>query len=390
MVPAARSPARSTVTLPAFTANISTEPPASTTPSATKERGQRHRLRQQDADHGGDRLREIGEVNQVERVAAGDERHQHEPANHRNDDQRLEQGVGDELDQDDLPIRGRHQGAALEGELQQSSHSTMTKRMTLPPFVTRAVARLAAGGLVAAAAIAIAAVVIERTQLGGDLETSRARLKAEVEGEFAALTNRLDTAVRAVSLDPDVLRLADQGDQAARRRLFEQVMAAAESPNVALAVYGGTNEPVAWTGRSETSRRSPDRTRVALPRTKHAGPAAGPRPARARSVRCRRATSARSSRRRRCPVPAAPRSPGRSSRSRPASCRWPCGCRSKVGAETDPGRVHHSLALGRAAGGGDRVGRRPRRGAAADSRSPARRRAHPGGAAAPALHRCAA
>ena len=123
--------------------------------------------------------------------------------------------------------------------------------MTLPPFVTRAVARLAAGGLVAAAAIAIAAVVIERTQLGGDLETSRARLKAEVEGEFAAITNRLDTAVRGVLLEPDVLRLADQGDQAARRRLFEQVMAAAESPNVALAVYGVTNEPVAWTGRSE-------------------------------------------------------------------------------------------------------------------------------------------
>jgi signal transduction histidine kinase len=131
----------------------------------------------------------------------------------------------------------------------------MTQRMTSPPFVTRAVARLAAGGLVAAAAIAIAAVVIERTQLGGDLDTSRARLKAEVEGEFAALTNRLDTAVRAVSLDADVLRLADQGDQAARRRLFELVIAAAESPNVALAVYGGTNEPVAWTGRSEADDR---------------------------------------------------------------------------------------------------------------------------------------
>ncbi len=173
--------------------------------------------------------------------------------------------------------------------------------MTLPPFVTRAVARLAAGGLVAAAAIAIAAVVIERTQLGGDLETSRARLKAEVEGEFAALTNRLDAAVRAVPLDPDVLRLADQGDQAARRRLFEQVMAAAESPNVALAVYGGTNEPVAWTGRSEESRRSPDRTGVALPGAEHSRPAAGPRPARVRSGPIRRATSARSSRRCRCP-----------------------------------------------------------------------------------------
>ena len=131
----------------------------------------------------------------------------------------------------------------------------MTKRMTFPPFVTRAVARLAAGGLVAAAAIAVAAVVIERTQLGGDLATSRERLKAEVEGEFAALTNRLDAAVRGVPLDTEVLRLAGQGDQAARRRLFEQVMAAAEAPNVALAVYGGTNEPVAWTRGSETDDR---------------------------------------------------------------------------------------------------------------------------------------
>ncbi len=175
-----------------------------------KERRQRHRLGQQHVHDRRDCLREIGEVNQVKRVAAGDERHQHEAAKHRNDDQRLEKGVGDELDQDDLPIRGCNEGATLEGELQQSSHSTMTEQMTLPPFVTRAVTRLAAGGLVAAAAIAIAAVVIERTQLGGDLETSRARLKAEVEGEFAALTNRLDAAVRAVPLDPDVLRLADR------------------------------------------------------------------------------------------------------------------------------------------------------------------------------------
>ncbi len=123
--------------------------------------------------------------------------------------------------------------------------------MTLPPYVTRPAARLIAGGLVAALAIGLAAVVIERTQLGGDLETSRTRLRAEVEGEFATLTSRLDTAVRAVSPDPDLLRLAGQGDQAARRRLFEQVAAAAQLPGVAVAIYGATHEPVAWTGRSE-------------------------------------------------------------------------------------------------------------------------------------------
>jgi signal transduction histidine kinase len=123
--------------------------------------------------------------------------------------------------------------------------------VAFPPFVTRAAARLAAGGLVAAAAIAVAALVIERTQLGGDLETSRARLRAEVEGEFAALTARLDQGVRAVALEAEPLRRADQGDQAATRVLFERVTAAAQIPDVALSIYGATNEPVAWTGRSE-------------------------------------------------------------------------------------------------------------------------------------------
>jgi signal transduction histidine kinase len=123
--------------------------------------------------------------------------------------------------------------------------------MTLPPFVRRAAARLAAGGLVAAAAIAVAALVIERTQLGGDLDASRARLRAEVEGEFAVLTNRLDAAVRAVALDVEALRRADEGDPAATRGLFDAVNSAARLPNVAVAIYGASDEPVAWTGRSE-------------------------------------------------------------------------------------------------------------------------------------------
>ena len=36
---------------------------------------------------------------------------------------------------------------------------------------------------------------------GGDLAASRARLQAEVEGEFAALTTRLDQAIRAMTLE---------------------------------------------------------------------------------------------------------------------------------------------------------------------------------------------
>ena len=45
------------------------------------------------------------------------------------------------------------------------------------------------------AAIGVASLVIERTKFGGDLDDSRARLKVEVEGEFAGLAARLD-AVR--------------------------------------------------------------------------------------------------------------------------------------------------------------------------------------------------
>src|SRR5687767_3255505 len=93
--------------------------------------------------------------------------------------------------------------------------------MTFPPFVARGALRIAAGGLVTAAAIAVAAIVIERTQLGPDLVTSRARLRAEVEGEFAGLIARLDSAVRAVSSNADTLRRAEAGDTVATRQLFK-------------------------------------------------------------------------------------------------------------------------------------------------------------------------
>ena len=160
----------------------------------------------------------------------------------------------------------------------------MTVRMSFPSFVTRAATRIAVGGLVAAAAIAVAALVIERTALGGDLATSRARLRAEVEGEFAALTARLDQAVRAVTLDPDTLRRAERGDASATRVLFDQVAASRERTGVAITIYGATNQPVAWLGRSEDV--PPERLSgpaVTFLAPEQPGPAAGPRPAHRRS-----------------------------------------------------------------------------------------------------------
>ena len=125
--------------------------------------------------------------------------------------------------------------------------------MAVPSFVARTSQRIALGGAVAAAMIWVAAVVVELTLLGPDLAASRERLQAEVAGQFAALGARLDSAVRAVALDAERVRLAGQGDTAATSALFDEAGtgAAAGGGAVAVTIYGATNQPVAWVGRSE-------------------------------------------------------------------------------------------------------------------------------------------
>ena len=129
----------------------------------------------------------------------------------------------------------------------------MAVRMVFPAFVARSAQKLVLGGAVVALAIWIAAEVTERTQLGADLAASRARLQAEVSGQFVTLGSRLNEAVRAVTLDAETVRLAEQGDAAATRRLFDLAAAGARtSPGpVAITIYGARNQPVAWVGRSE-------------------------------------------------------------------------------------------------------------------------------------------
>lgn len=125
--------------------------------------------------------------------------------------------------------------------------------MALPSFVARSAQKLALGGAVAALAIWVAAEVVERTQLGPDLAASRARLQAEVSGQFLALGHQLDAASQAVTLDAETVLLAEQGDAAATRRLFDLAAAAVRtSPHpLAITIYGARNQPVAWVGRSE-------------------------------------------------------------------------------------------------------------------------------------------
>lgn len=129
----------------------------------------------------------------------------------------------------------------------------MAVRMAIPSFVARSAQKLAWGGAVVALAIWIAAGVVERTRLGADLAGSRAKLQAEVSGQFLALGQRLEAAAQAVTLDAETVRLAEQGDAAATRRLFDlAAVGVRTSPDpVAITIYGARNQPVAWVGRSE-------------------------------------------------------------------------------------------------------------------------------------------
>lgn len=129
----------------------------------------------------------------------------------------------------------------------------MAVPMAFPSFIARSAQKLALGGAVAALAIWVAAEVVERTQLGPDPAASRARLQAEVSGQFAALGRRLDAAVTAVSLDAETMGLAEQGDAVATRRLFDQAAAGvkASGNGVAITIYGARNQPLGWVGRSD-------------------------------------------------------------------------------------------------------------------------------------------
>ena len=125
--------------------------------------------------------------------------------------------------------------------------------MAVPTFVARTARRLIAGGLIAAAAIWLGGEALERARLGAGLAESRTRLHAEVAEQFRDLGDQLDRAVRSITLDAEIVRLAERGDVGATRTLFDQAAAgaAAAGNRVAVTIVAANNQPVAWVGRSE-------------------------------------------------------------------------------------------------------------------------------------------
>jgi signal transduction histidine kinase len=125
-------------------------------------------------------------------------------------------------------------------------------------FPWRAVARLAAWGLICALTVYVAGLFVANRILGGDDAAMRGRIVAEVQRSFAALTNDLQQQARAVA-SPAAVRAAVNEDLPATRALFDRL---AQVPGVAagelsLSVYSANSQPLAWAGRP--SELPPDR-----------------------------------------------------------------------------------------------------------------------------------
>src|SRR6185369_8002415 len=179
------------------------------------------------------------------------------------------------LNENDRPVRRCHQTAALQRPPSglkplHSLNGTLTPvRPVRPlcllcllrplclqwspvsdPFPWRAVARLAAWGLVCAGAVYLAGLFIGYRILGADDDAMRGRIVGEVQRSFATLTAELERRARAVA-EPAPVRAALNEDLPATRALFERL---AQSPGIAagdlsLSVYSPTGQPLAWAGR---------------------------------------------------------------------------------------------------------------------------------------------
>jgi nitrogen fixation/metabolism regulation signal transduction histidine kinase len=119
-----------------------------------------------------------------------------------------------------------------------------------PVFPWRAVARLAAWGLVCAGAVYLIGLFVANRVLGGDDAAMRRRIVAQVQQSFAELTEQLQREARAVA-DPAALRAAVNEDLPATRALFDRLSRApgVSSGDLSISVYSAGGQPVAWAGR---------------------------------------------------------------------------------------------------------------------------------------------
>src|SRR5262245_22103179 len=104
------------------------------------------------------------------------------------------------------------------------------------------------------AALLVAAVgcAVERARLGASLEDARVRIEADVQQQFATLSDRLERSVNLVAAEPSLLTVVQTRDGQATHDLFLRTADAAAATaleGIAITVYGLDARPIAWAGR---------------------------------------------------------------------------------------------------------------------------------------------
>lgn len=118
-------------------------------------------------------------------------------------------------------------------------------------FPWRALRRRAAAGAVAALVLLVGGRLFARAVFGGDHAAARARVEADVRSAFDQMERRLE-ALAARLADPQLVRLASDGDVGAMRRLFAaaaDAVASDAAADAAVTVYDADGLPLAWAGR---------------------------------------------------------------------------------------------------------------------------------------------
>ena len=117
----------------------------------------------------------------------------------------------------------------------------------------RAAGRVLAWGAASALLVAQAGSAGERLWFGRDIPTARARIAADIQQRFNAMSRDLDAAVARVRADAVLATAVQTRDVPAVRELFDrlaEVEASLELPGVAVTVYGlEVLRPLAWAGR---------------------------------------------------------------------------------------------------------------------------------------------
>jgi signal transduction histidine kinase len=124
--------------------------------------------------------------------------------------------------------------------------------MGMPRFVGRATRRVLVWSLACAVVVAAVGMGGEWVRFGADFPSARARIAADIDRQFAALSADLDAAIRFVRAEPALAAAVDTRETTATRELFARLTEAENAlnlPSVAVTVYGYDGRPVAWAGR---------------------------------------------------------------------------------------------------------------------------------------------